>query len=575
MGLEEIAQGVEIGRGRSGRVFRSRDKDGNDIAIKVVTEGDLLTILANYFFTGAPNAYNWNEDAILSAHYRRPILKELVSYWTDSKVRVANSLGARWNDEFKAYELLTEFVDGRHASLHHPFSKQKETELSDLVNNVMKPLQQKLIESGFDGLVWQAGKGIPVASANFMLEQNEDNHGWVWVDLESGVPAMAPLDPVSFFSFYLPKSIKHKRPLFDDADIGKLRAYISTHREDLESKIDTRRYNSLLDNINHLEFHQKEWKSMRRAHRSITYQLKKGRISQGHANWYFEHPDVWHDAIWYGRETARLSWKAYSWLIADIPYEIDLRLTLFDYKKAASNVWRFISSEKYRSEVAKNYVHDRINVWEQRKKLEHEEADYLRAFLETEATSGYLADLFVHGAFKVIDWSILGIAAGLYTFGVTDSKESIGLGLWGSPIMRTAYTTSRMAYSMGKPKNLKRMPSNIKQFVIDTNHAVDSDGYWKGLKYAAGRILGIERLIALGIGWIPQIGNAAYPVQMLYSESTEDREIGKFVLYDSFSRIGQKIPVYGGRDTLTEHFFNHRPDLIVRNRNGLNFPYET
>ncbi len=536
MGLEETAQRLEIGRGRTGRVFQSRDSNGRHLAIKVITGEDLLTKLTNYFFTGAPNPYAWNIDTIQSAHYRREILKELLPYWTDSKVRVANSLGARWNDEFKAYELATEFIDGRHAILHHPFSKQREGELSDLVNNVMKPLQQKLIESGFDGLVWQTGKGIPVASANFMLEQNNGNYIWAWVDLESGVPAMGPLNPVSFFSFYLPKSIKHRRPLFDDVDIGKLKAYISAHKEDLESRIGAERYFSLLGNIDSLEFHQQRWKSMRRAHRSITYQLKKGNITQEQADWYFERPYIWADMIWYGREAVRLTGKFAKKLVIDLPRNIFNKIISINYREAASKAWRFVSSEKYRLELARDYVHRRIDTWRQRNQLQPNEADYLMAQLETETTSPYLTDLFVHAGFKFVDWLTAFGGISSYISGITDYQESGLIVLLGGSAIRTAYTLGKMGYTK------LRFGQDKKQ----------------------------SRLIALAVGIIPIVGIAAYPVQMTYSTFTEDKDLGKFLLYDIFTRIGQKIPVYGGRDTLTEHFFNHFPDLIVRNRQNIN-----
>ena len=125
MKLEEGNRRLEIGKGRSGTVFRSSNSDDNDIAIKVFTGEDSLTKIVNYIFTGAPNSYSWNEDAVQSAYYRRCILGELVPYWTDSRVRVAKALGVNWNSEFKAYELQTELIEGRYASLHHPFSSDK------------------------------------------------------------------------------------------------------------------------------------------------------------------------------------------------------------------------------------------------------------------------------------------------------------------------------------------------------------------------------------------------------------------------------------------------------------------
>lgn len=559
MDLEAALQ--EIGRGRLGRVFKGEDRNGNATAIKVFTGEDLLVKLANYFFTGAPNHYIWSEDAVLTAHYRREVLKELIPYWTDSKVKIAQSLGVGWNKQFKAYQLETEFIDGRHAALHHPFSKSKEDELSDLVENVMKPLQRRFIELGFDGLVWQAGKGVPVASANFMRQHDEGNH-WVMIDAESGVPAMMPLNLLAFFAFYLPKSIRHKRPLFDDVDITKLRAYVDSNNGDLENKIGQERFSALVDNIDHLEFLQEAWRSMRRADRSINYQLKKGNIAQEQADRYSSLPSL----VWYSRETGRLLLKSPKKLFFDLPKTAIQKLASIDYAKFVRSSMKFLSSKEYRSEIARDYLRKRIDVWEGRKQLESNEADYLRAQLEDGKTLNYSIDFFVHGSFKVVDVLILAGSAVLYAADVTTAAQSIGLGLFGGSIMRTVYTAGMIAGNALRPKTLEKMPSNLRQTFSETRNIIRSDGFRSGSKYAMGKILGIDYLIALTIGAIPELGNAAYPVQMIYSGSNADRELGKFFLYDFLTRIGQKVPVYGGRDTLTEHFFNHIPDIIVRNR---------
>ena len=104
MTLEETTQGVELGSGRSGTVFQGVDNNERKIAIKVFSGDDFLGKLVNYLASGAPNAYNWDEDAIRSAFYVREILKPLVPYWTDSKVRVAEAIGTRWNHKLKANE---------------------------------------------------------------------------------------------------------------------------------------------------------------------------------------------------------------------------------------------------------------------------------------------------------------------------------------------------------------------------------------------------------------------------------------------------------------------------------------
>jgi hypothetical protein len=88
---------------------------------------------------------------------RRRILARLVAWWLPDKARVAEVLLVGWNQEHRANELVTELIEGRGVSLHHPFSADREWEYRDLLDNVMTPLQRKLDEAGFDGLLWQAG----------------------------------------------------------------------------------------------------------------------------------------------------------------------------------------------------------------------------------------------------------------------------------------------------------------------------------------------------------------------------------------------------------------------------------
>ncbi|MBI1935522.1 hypothetical protein HYS31_03700 [Candidatus Woesearchaeota archaeon] len=49
----------------------------------------------------------------------------------------------------------------------------------------------------------------------------------------------------------------------------------------------------------------------------------------------------------------------------------------------------------------------------------------------------------------------------------------------------------------------------------------------------------------------------------------KNTKLAEFLLYDMFSKIGEKIPILGGQNTRLHHFFNHIPDLIVRNRKSL------
>ena len=62
------------------------------------------------------------------------------------------------------------------------------TDARELWQYVMRPLQRRLVEAGFDGVAWQAGLGNPVAANNFMLERCGS-------DTLRSCPTMGDLEP--------------------------------------------------------------------------------------------------------------------------------------------------------------------------------------------------------------------------------------------------------------------------------------------------------------------------------------------------------------------------------------------
>ncbi|MCA1992281.1 MAG: hypothetical protein LDL41_09605, partial [Coleofasciculus sp. S288] len=448
---------------------------------------------------------------------------QLVQFWFDSKLRIADAIQMGWNEEFKAYQLDTEFIQGRHVALYQPFTQDQGKELHDLVHCIMLPLQKHLIKAGFDGLVWQAGQGSPTALNNFLLESNTaEDYIFVCIDLESGVPALFPLNILTLFSFYLPKSFKHKGALFDDVDISKLNQYVNTYKVGLEKKIGALKYLKLLENIYFLEYHQKKWKSLTRVNRSIQYQLKKGYINEQQANWYSNHP-----VIWYGREFGRVLWQGLNKLMIELPLKIFNKLTRIQYITLFKQFWKFLYSQRYRLKLARDYVTKRINSWQKRGQLKADEADYLLTRLHSERASDYLNDFGVHigikGFVKGLEYLLVPL---LYSVGLIDEIVLIIWLLMGGPIYRTTYTSFRMLQAA-------------------------RDGYeipW----------------VAFIVGLIPTVGTLAYPCQMIYSAAGKQGKVAKFIVYDFFTKVGERIPGWGGKDTLTEHFFNNFADKIVR-----------
>lgn len=568
MGLESISGEIELGRGKSGIVFLDNRYSENPAAVKIFT-GNTLADAVNYFLLGAPNPYGWNEDAVLCAFYRREVLGELAPIWTGQRLSVAKALDVKLNEKLNAYQLAAEFIDGTHAGLHHQFSSQREGELGDLVNNIMAPLQEGLVSSGFDGALWQAGKGNPTATGNFLLRTNQDcSNGvdkWVWIDIESGVPPLLPLSPKPFL-FYFKKSRQHGTPLFDDVDIDKLRIYVAARRGYLIQRIGEQRYAQLIENIDKLEYHQNAWKSIGRTESGINHNLKKGLIGQEQAEWYSKRP-----YLWYGREIVRCADYSIDKL-SDLPWEVFNKVTLVDYKNVLKNVFRFIFSEEYSNAVVKRFFKNRVEEWKKRKQFSDAQKSYLFEQIDGKRTTPYFKDLMINASIKPFEYAgVPFIAALMCAEGVLSIEESAALVFFGGSIIRTLYTGGRILLdNMGPGKDVETL-SKIWKFAADVYYTSVYLSLDDALKYGAKRMLNSERFIALICGLAPTLGNLAYPIQMMHSASFSDREVGKFMMHYYFSKIGENFPIIGGKDTRTEHLFNHIPDLIVRDRKELSY----
>ena len=129
-------------------------------------------------------------------------------------------------------------------------------------------------------------------------------------------------------------------------------------------------------------------------------------------------------------------------------------------------------------------------------------------------------------------------------FGVIDEWALAKGEFWAGAIAREAYTLVKLSQEFSNLEN----PN----------------------EYFGRKILDVEHFIAFCTAWMPWLGNVSYLIEGLCSPLVKDKSLTKFMLYDSFSRLGEKFPIWGGRDTLTEHYSNHALDLIVKNRKSLN-----
>ncbi|MGF1676315.1 MAG: hypothetical protein ACFCUV_21910 [Rivularia sp. (in: cyanobacteria)] len=522
--------GKLLGAGRSGKVFLVDTPEG--LVARKIFYADKLASIIQYFLLGTVNPYIWNENAIKSAFYRRRILSALVEFWFGDKLKIAKAIATCWNPEFKAYQMDTEFISGRHVALRQPCNRERLDEFPALVYDIMLPLQKKLIAAGLDGLVWQAGKGTPTALNNFLLANDTlGKKVFVWIDLESGVPALFPSNLLALFSFYLPKAFKYGKPLFDDVNTNKLSQYLNSHRREIELVLGSQEYEQILEDVYQLEQHQLRWKSMSRVDGSIGYQLKKGLINQQQAEWYSQHP-----LLWYTRELFKIARESIYWLLIKLPMIVIHKLTHISYRKIIYKLCKFTFSQRYRFYLAKNYINKRVVSWQDRKQLSHEEAVNLLESFQQDSSSDYLNDFSVHLGIKLFVKSLEYLLVPLlYFVGLIDEFILITWLIVGGPVYRTIYTFPRI---LGTVFTGKEIP-------------------W----------------VAFLVGLIPTFGTLAYPCQIIYSAKGRKKRIAQFIVYDFLSRIGEKIPAWGGEDTHTEHLFNRLADKIAYRKTNITTNY--
>ena len=500
------------------------------MAVKVFL-GDTLGDLVHRIAFGAPNPYSWSGPAVRCALHRRNILALLVRYWFGERLRVADATQTRWNQASRAWELHTRYVRGYPAALHHPFSKSRDHEQAELRDEIMRPLQQHLDASGFDGLVWQAGHGNPVAANNFLvLERRRGHRGtgntrWAWIDLESGVPALFPADPRTLFAYYLPRSFRFRRALFDDVNVDRLLAYVEANADAIDETVAAGSVHRLRQLACHLQDAQQEWKSLPRLDHGLHCATARGRLDAAQARWYRDHP-----LRWIGSEVWRGSRSITERALSGARHGLRAVCSI-DAARGLRLAWRFSASQSYRARVGRLYALRRVRYWQRRGQLGSRETAFLRR-LSGHEQSSYLTDFAVHLAIKpackAVTWVVLPLLAQLTV--VPFWIVLMGL-FFGGSIARTSYTAFRALQAQ-----LSGLPIP-----------------W----------------IALSVGLLPVVGTAAYPSQILGAGRSGQGKLAGLLLYGTFTAIGRRLPIWGGEDTATEHAFNRIADWIVIDRSAL------
>jgi hypothetical protein len=528
--LAETEARPEIGRGRSGIVYLQDDGNGQELACKVFDSRG-LTKVVQWLTLGAPNPYVWNVDAVECARIRRNILKLLVPVWMDGNVDVADASAVVRNKKQMTFELHTRLVHGRAAHLHHPLSGEVEDEAEILWRRTMPELREHLQNAGFDGLLWQAGAGNPVALNNFLYEPADQelqstrvassDGRWVWIDLESGVPAIFPISPKVLFQYSLANWWRLGHPLFDDVDSVRLKDYLETNAEELKRSLGEEAYETVTSDAARLGEHQFKWKSIGRLLSSIQYRLARGDIDQGQADYYSNHR-----LRWVLRESTRGVLSSMQVLKGGLLAAWS-RLKQLNLISLAHGCWRFLISQKYREAFVHDYLDRSIEQWMHRGQLSNQHAQVLREQIGSPDSSVYITDFGIHIAIKpAVKATQYWLLPALFAFGLLGGTTVAILIITGGALGRSAYTLGRMVQSA-------------------------AHGYEKPW-------------VALVVGVMPLVGNLAYPAQMIYSAGGKDEKLARFMMDDGFARVGRHLPIWGGQDTWTEHVLNRIPRSFNR-----------
>jgi hypothetical protein len=518
----------ELGRGLSAVVYR-QETPTRVAAIKVF-RGHWSADVVHSVLNGAPNPYSWCEDAAQCALYRRRILAELVPFWFGDKLTVARAHSIAFNEDAGAWEMDTDFVAAHAAALHHPFGGPRDTEIDDL-RRTQSELQRRLMAAGFVGLTWQAGLSNPVAANNFLTrDRRHAPRGsapkWCWIDLESGVPALFPINPFRLLSHYGRWSWRLSRPLFDDVVTGQLDDYLRAEASAIDAARGPHTARRLRQWARHLDEHQAAWWGRSRLERGVESALARGRITAQQAAAYRRTPGLWLAA------EAKRACRAGGSAAVSVLGKVARRLNALSPTRGLRRCWRFARSLEVRRRTARAYALRRVRTWRDRGQLGDREARYLSRFDVEAEHATYLTDFAAHIAIKPLYKVAVWLGAPVLAQADIVSFTTAGLAIvFGGSIARSLYTSSRCASDL-----------------------------------RAGRS---APWLALLVGTAPVVGSVAFPLQLLRSSAGPNGRLAGFLIYDALTTIGRRVPIWGGIDTGTEHFFNRLGDLIVRRREPL------
>jgi hypothetical protein len=530
---EQLKYIRSLGAGKAARVQLVKDSKGRLIAEKHFTRGSSMTRWLYKLSFQAPLPYKNNVHAVATAYYTRQIVRDLTEFWFGTP-RVAEAKYIRWDEQNECWVLGTEFIKGRGPD---PNQRGTKFEIFDLTS-YMDDLMDHLYESGLYGPMWQADKGLSVPTSNFLLN---DRGEWIWVDIESAVPALRLLRNRP----YLREARKAGFvPLFSDIDFGKLDKYIKKNRSKLS------KFASLQKNIKKLKFHMREWKESELA----LFRNSKTR--------FFKEDKVRAKVV----DQSVSTWKREYTISKKTETRVRRSFTLFLLFLLFADTACLVSSKKFHAQWIENKFKkleqkDRIPRGYRKKlfgnlilsKLVFKELQYWLCTPEIRKNYKQFGDFYIEQ--KVKEWDRMGRLT-------PKERKELYQGIKESS-----------PYIKGFGYHLFLKPFSIYFNTISISGVIIT-GSWEPLlimlimpllRTIATVILWIQERIkgnkirlgtAFAVGAMTKVGILAYPAQMFHRQ----REIFRLITNNMASGTATRVPVFGEVNSTIEHWFiRHNP----------------
>ena len=183
-------------------------------------------------------------------------------------------------------------------------------------------------------------------------------------------------------------------------------------------------------------------------------------------------------------------------------------------------------SPRYQSWFGQTRIEASIERWESRERISKDEAQELRHDLYGNEVRAYTRGFGMHLALKASAPLIAPAKVGGVAAFIASGNPWFLLPTLATPTMRTAVTL----------------------------------GNWWTTRHRH-----IPHGEALAVGLLPVVGSIAFPLQMFATRP----KLSTFLVRDAASKLGQRVPIYGGADSRTEIALIRATDVLVEFMHGM------